>query len=109
MNKTPLDHAHRAMTQAPEDDQSRLSFFGHLASAELFLFLEQEVSGDKILPRIFNTEDGDFVLAFDREDRLAEFDIGGWKCGILICYDNNVIENVRATTLRRGLDCVTYQ
>ncbi|MEL6988897.1 MAG: nitrilase-related carbon-nitrogen hydrolase, partial [Bacteroidota bacterium] len=27
------------------------------------------------------------------------FDLFGWKCGILICYDNNVIENVRATTL----------
>ncbi len=27
------------------------------------------------------------------------FDIEGWKCGILICYDNNVIENVRATAL----------
>ncbi len=27
------------------------------------------------------------------------FDIEGWKCGVLICYDNNVIENVRATTL----------
>jgi len=27
------------------------------------------------------------------------FDIHGWKCGILICYDNNIIENVRATTL----------
>jgi predicted amidohydrolase len=24
------------------------------------------------------------------------FDIKGWKCSILICYDNNVIENVRA-------------
>lgn len=27
------------------------------------------------------------------------FEIKGWKCGILICYDNNIIENVRATTL----------
>lgn len=27
------------------------------------------------------------------------FEINDWKCGILICYDNNVIENVRATTL----------
>jgi len=27
------------------------------------------------------------------------FDLFGCKCGILICYDNNVIENVRATTL----------
>jgi predicted amidohydrolase len=27
------------------------------------------------------------------------FDLLGWKCGILICYDNNIIENVRATNL----------
>src|SRR5436190_2438340 len=27
------------------------------------------------------------------------FELDGWKCGILICYDNNIIENVRATTL----------
>jgi len=32
-------------------------------------------------------------------DSYCVFDINGWKCGILICYDNNVIENVRATTL----------
>lgn len=27
------------------------------------------------------------------------FDLHGWKCSILICYDNNVIENVRAVKL----------
>ena len=27
------------------------------------------------------------------------FDLEGWTCGILICYDNNVTENVRATAL----------
>jgi predicted amidohydrolase len=32
-------------------------------------------------------------------DRYTVFDLHGWKCGILICYDNNVIENVRATAL----------
>jgi predicted amidohydrolase len=32
-------------------------------------------------------------------DRYCVFEINGWKCGILICYDNNIIENVRATTL----------
>lgn len=32
-------------------------------------------------------------------DSYCIFDISGWKCGILICYDNNIIENVRATTL----------
>jgi len=32
-------------------------------------------------------------------DEYCVFELFGWKCGILICYDNNVIENVRATTL----------
>jgi predicted amidohydrolase len=27
------------------------------------------------------------------------FDLLGWKAGLLICYDNNIIENVRATVL----------
>ena len=33
------------------------------------------------------------------------FDLYGWKCGILICYDNNIIENVRATRLM-GADVI---
>jgi len=32
-------------------------------------------------------------------DSYCILDLYGWKCGILICYDNNIIENVRATTL----------
>ena len=32
-------------------------------------------------------------------DSYTVFDLYGWKCGILICYDNNIIENVRATAL----------
>lgn len=32
-------------------------------------------------------------------DSYCIFDLLGWKCGILICYDNNIIENVRATKL----------
>ncbi|MDX2190003.1 MAG: nitrilase family protein [Bacteroidota bacterium] len=32
-------------------------------------------------------------------DNYCVFDLLGWKCGILICYDNNIIENVRATKL----------
>ena len=27
------------------------------------------------------------------------FDLNSWKCGISICYDNNIVENVRATKL----------
>lgn len=32
-------------------------------------------------------------------NEYAVFDLFGCRCGILICYDNNIIENVRATTL----------
>ncbi len=32
-------------------------------------------------------------------DSYCIFELHGWKCGILICYDNNIIENVRATKL----------
>lgn len=32
-------------------------------------------------------------------DRYIVFDLLGWKAGILICYDNNIVENVRATAL----------
>ncbi len=32
-------------------------------------------------------------------DSYTVFDLLGWKCGILICYDNNITENVRATKL----------
>ncbi|MBB5638736.1 putative amidohydrolase [Pedobacter cryoconitis] len=32
-------------------------------------------------------------------DNYCVFELYGWKCGILICYDNNIIENVRATKL----------
>jgi predicted amidohydrolase len=32
-------------------------------------------------------------------DRYTVFDLYGWRCGILICYDNNIVENVRATAM----------
>lgn len=32
-------------------------------------------------------------------DHYSVFELLGWKCSILICYDNNIIENVRATRL----------
>jgi len=32
-------------------------------------------------------------------NQYCVFELFGWKCGILICYDNNIVENVRATTL----------
>lgn len=73
---TPLDHAHAAMMAAPEDDAERLRFLERLADAELFLLLEAEPKGDNITPRLFETEDGTFLLIFDREDRLTTFTDG---------------------------------
>ena len=32
-------------------------------------------------------------------NEFTVFNLLGWTCGILICYDNNVVENVRATNL----------
>lgn len=32
-------------------------------------------------------------------NEYVTFELRGWNCGILICYDNNIIENVRATNL----------
>ena len=70
---TPLDRAHAAMEATPEDDAQRLRFFERLADAELFLLLEAEPDGETITPRLFETDDGTFLLVFDREDRLTTF------------------------------------
>lgn len=32
-------------------------------------------------------------------DSYCVFKLHGWTCGVLICYDNNIVENVRATAL----------
>ncbi|MFT7596989.1 MAG: hypothetical protein ACI8R4_004332 [Paracoccaceae bacterium] len=70
---TPLDTAHATMQAAPDDDTARLRFYERLADGELFVLLSQEAAGDNISPALFNVADGPFVLAFDREERLAQF------------------------------------
>lgn len=73
---TPYDRAHAAMEADPENEAARLAVFDRLADAELFLLLEEEPEGDDIRPQVFETEEGDFVLAFDLEERLAAFSDG---------------------------------
>lgn len=73
MTDTPLDTAHAAMQAAPDDDAARLRYFARLADSELVLLLEDEAEGETLRPRVFDLDDGPVVLAFDREDRLAEF------------------------------------
>ena len=64
--------------------------------------------------RIYNTYvcvDGDRFIARHRKlhafvnpaltsgDSYTVFELRGWKCGVLTCYDNNLPENVRITAL----------
>jgi hypothetical protein len=70
---TPLDAAHAAMTEDPEDDAARLRFFAALADTPLLLLLETEAEGASLTPRLFPLEEGPVVLAFDADDRLTGF------------------------------------
>ncbi|MEX3014122.1 SseB family protein [Gymnodinialimonas hymeniacidonis] len=70
---TPLDTAFAAMAANPDDTAARLAWFDRLAASELVLLLEEEAQGDRVKPRIFTVEGADLVLAFDRDERLAEF------------------------------------
>lgn len=70
---TALDATHAAMEANPESAAARLDFYERLADAELFLLLEEEPKGTAISPALFDTSEGRFVLAFDREDRLTAF------------------------------------
>ncbi|MEM6318833.1 MAG: nitrilase family protein [Bacteroidota bacterium] len=69
-----------------------------------------ERENDKIFNTYICVHEGKIVAKFRKlhpfisqymtaGNQYEVFDLMGWKCGILICYDNNVIENVRATTL----------
>ena len=70
---TALDAAHLQMSAQPKDDAARLRFFERLADCELFLMLTEEARDQNISPEVFDVADGRFVLAFDREERLARF------------------------------------
>lgn len=73
MTDTDLDRAHAAMDAAPDDDAARLRFYERLADTEMFMLLSGEPEGDQLSPEVFAIKGGEFVLVFDREERLASF------------------------------------
>jgi predicted amidohydrolase len=89
--------------------QALTTMAGELGIAILAGLFEKDAAGG--LYKAYVCVDGNGLVAKYRKlhpfinphltpgDRYVVFDLLGWKCGILICYDNNVIENVRATTL----------
>ncbi len=73
MTETPLDRAWAAHEASPADEGGRLRFHERVLDAELFVPLASEAEGERVRPQIFDLSEGRTVLAFDREDRLAEF------------------------------------
>jgi SseB protein N-terminal domain len=71
MPETPLDLAFRQQEADPADPVRRLRFHERVLDAELLLLLEAPAAGDRLRPRVFELAEGRFVLAFDRDDRLA--------------------------------------
>lgn len=72
MTDTPLDAVHAAMMAAPENDTARLRFYERMADVELYLLLEAEPEGDQIIPRVLEAGGAQYLLAFDRAERLAQ-------------------------------------
>jgi hypothetical protein len=70
---TDLDTTHAAMTADTDNDTLRLQYFAQVADTELIVLLERDVVGTDIAPRVFDLADGPVVLAFDAEEKLAEF------------------------------------
>ncbi|SMX44871.1 SseB family protein [Octadecabacter ascidiaceicola] len=70
---TEIDRAHAAMVADEADDIARLRFYERLAESELFMLLEGEAEGDQISPAMFEVEGQEFVLIFDREERMVDF------------------------------------
>jgi hypothetical protein len=73
MDATPLDTAHAAMMAAPDNDTARLRFYERMADAELYLLLEAEPADDQISPRMLEVSGAQYLLAFDRAARLAQY------------------------------------
>lgn len=71
--QTPLDLAHAAHEADPENPALRLRFHERILDSELIVPLAAPPDGDRVEPRLFPLSDGPVVLAFDRDDRMAEF------------------------------------
>lgn len=69
--ETPLDAAFLA-AEADPDPGLRLRFHERVLDAELAVPLAG-AADESLAPQVFDLEDGRFVLAFDRDERLADF------------------------------------
>ena len=73
MSETPLDLAHRAQAADPDDAALRLRLHERVLDAELLLVLAAPAGEGELRPLTLELAEGRFVLAFDRDERLADF------------------------------------
>ncbi len=73
---TLLDDAYAAMAARSDDDAARLRYYARLSDGEMVMLLEHEVTQGRVVPRIFDLQDGPVVLIFDSEEKLAGFAAG---------------------------------
>lgn len=72
-----------AFAQMNADDTQSAQFYRILSETPLFLILEVEAIGETITPRVFDLPDGAIVLAFDSEERLADWADGALPYAML--------------------------
>lgn len=71
--QTALDLAHAAHEADPENAGLRLRFHERILDTELVVPLDAPPEGDRLRMQTFPLSDGPVVLAFDRDDRMADF------------------------------------
>lgn len=116
---TPLRGTSHAQpsSSSPRNGPSTQELISTARSTSLTILaglFEKETDPHFKIEKIYNTYlcvSGDGLLANRRKlhpfiarhlsagAAYAVFEMHGWRAGVLICYDNNVVENVRATAL----------
>lgn len=103
MEETAIDRAFRAMEAEPENAAAQARFHERVLDAELHLLLEEEPETDaRLRPLIFEIPEGRFVLAFDRDERLASFVAEPMPCAVLA--GRRLVEMVAGHGLGLGLN-----
>lgn len=108
----PLDKSQLALHAEPVPDGPSTARLIEIARAHNVALLAGllEIDGDEIYNTYVCVTGQGFVAKFRKlhafvnphlssGSEFVVFDLLGWKCGILICYDNNLVENVRMTAL----------
>ena len=85
---TPLDEALQEMRENPDSNDLRNDFYRLFLTTTFYLPTYDEDSGsvavgeggDKLLPLIMESDDNNFMMIFDLEERVAEWAEEGVQC-----------------------------